>query len=245
MGNYKLVALDMDGTVLDEHQQISERNRQAIFAAIEAGVTVMFATGRGIQSVQPYIEELGLKSPIVTVNGGEVWREPRVLLARELLDVSEVQRLHRLALEHDTWYWGYAVEGLYNREHWIEDPASVSWLKFGFHYENVPVLDRIRKEIEGWGTLEVSNSHPCNIEINPKGITKASGVRQVCGLLGIDMSEVVAMGDSLNDIAMIRAAGLGVAMGNAQEAVKRAADLVTLSNTDNGVAEVIYKHVLT
>lgn len=90
----------------------------------------------------------------------------------------------------------------------------------------------------------MTNSHPCNIELNPKGVSKASGLKEVCRRLGIDMSEVVAVGDSLNDLAMIREAGLGVAMGNAQEEVKKAADWTTVTNEEDGVAEVIFKKVL-
>jgi hypothetical protein len=98
--------------------------------------------------------------------------------------------------------------------------------------------------VDSWSTLEITNSHPCNLELNPKGISKASGMRKVCELLGITMSEVVAMGDSMNDLSMIRAAGLGVAMGNAQDGVKAAADLVTATNDEHGVAKVIREYVL-
>jgi hydroxymethylpyrimidine pyrophosphatase-like HAD family hydrolase len=90
----------------------------------------------------------------------------------------------------------------------------------------------------------VTNSHPCNLEINPIGISKASGIEEVCRLIGISMSEVVAMGDSLNDMAMIKAAGLGVAMGNAQEELKAAADLVTVTNNEHAVAKIIREHIL-
>jgi hypothetical protein len=245
MGKYKLIALDMDGTVLDEEKKISDRNRRAILAAIEQGVTVMFATGRGIHRVRPYVEELGLKAPVVTVNGGEVWKTPQELLRRDPLGADEVIRLIELTKQYEgVWYWAYSVEGLYNRDRWVDDVSSVTWLKFGIYYENESALGRLREQAQSWGTLEISNSHPCNLEINPKGITKASGLRRVCELLGCDMSEVVAMGDSLNDISMICEAGLGVAMGNAQEEVRRAADVVTLSNTEDGVANAIEKYVL-
>jgi hypothetical protein len=244
MGNYKLVALDMDGTFLNEKGEISEENRKAIFEAMEAGVTVMFATGRGIQSAMPHIEALGLKAPIVSVNGGEVWKEPGVLLHRQTLPADDVRRMREVALRHGTWYWGYTVEGLFNRDRWIDDINSVIWLKFGYQYEKTDVLAQIREELGSWDCLELSNSHPNNIEVNPKGVNKADGIRRVCELLGIGMEQVVAMGDSLNDITMIREAGLGVAMGNAQETVKQTADRVTLRNDEHGVAAAIRKYVL-
>lgn len=78
---------------------------------------------------------------------------------------------------------------------------------------------------------------------NPAGVTKASGLAEVCRVLGIGMEQAVAVGDSLNDLAMIKEAGLGVAMGNAQEAVKQAADEVVAGNEEDGVAEAIRRFV--
>ncbi|MEC0247589.1 Cof-type HAD-IIB family hydrolase [Paenibacillus chitinolyticus] len=244
MSQYKLIALDMDGTLLNEEKQVSPANREAIYAALEAGVTVIFSTGRGVQSALPYAEELKLETPIVSVNGSEVWKAPHDLLKRTLLDLDLVRRMYDLAIEHDTWYWAYSVEGMYNRDNWAEDITKPQWLKFGFYTENKESLEIIRGELARWGELEITNSHPDNLELNPKGISKASGIEEVCNLLGIEMSQVIAMGDSENDIAMIRAAGLGVAMGNAQDGVKRIADLVTVTNDEDGVAKIIQEYVL-
>lgn len=245
MGNYKLIALDMDGTFLTEDKRISAENKAAIQAAAEAGVTVMFATGRGIQNVAGYVEELQLAAPIVTVNGSEVWSAPDVLHSRTLLDVELLKEMRAIALEYDTWYWAYSVDGIYNRDNWPDDIDSRQWLKFGYYYEDADKLSAIRAKLEAWDVLEITNSHPSNIELNPKGINKASGIRQVCGMLGIDMSQVIAMGDSLNDESMIREAGLGVAMGNAQEEIKKLADVVTGTNEEHGVAQIIKQYVLS
>lgn len=247
MGEYKLIALDMDGTLLTEEKTISEENRQAILEAVESGVTVMFATGRGIQSAYPYVEELGLTSPIVTVNGGEVWSRPGELHRRRPLDTELVFRLRELALQYDSWYWSYSVNGVFNKERWLDDQAAneQTWLKFGYYTEDTGILAAIRKELESWDRFELTNSHPFNIELNPKGVSKASGLHDVCAMLGITMSQAIAMGDSLNDIAMIREAGLGVAMGNAQDEVKRIADIVTDGNEEHGVAKVIREYVLS
>lgn len=243
MGPYKLVALDMDGTLLDEHSKISEENRKWIYAALDAGVTVIFSTGRGVQSALPYAVELELKTPIVAVNGSEVWKEPGVLLRREKMELDWIKRMHAMAVEQDTWFWAYAVEGVFNKEKWTDNMDGIEWLKFGFYTEDAGKLALIRAELESWDVLEITNSHPSNLELNPKGISKASGVGDVCKLLGIDMSQVIAMGDSENDIAMIRAAGLGIAMGNAQEEVKRAAKHVTVTNNESAVARVIREYV--
>jgi HAD superfamily hydrolase (TIGR01484 family) len=244
MVKYKLVALDMDGTLLNEEKLISEANRKAILAALEAGVTVIFSTGRGIQSAMPYVEELGLQTPMITVNGSEVWKAPGELLQRHILSAELVRKLHEIAVKHGSWWWAYSVEGVFNTEKWVEDISSIQWLKFGYYTEDMAVLAEIRSTVEAWDLLEITNSHPCNIELNPKGISKASGLEEVCKLLGISMSEVIAMGDSENDISMIRSAGLGVAMGNAQDEVKLIADLITVSNEEHAVARVINEYVL-
>ncbi|MEO3946854.1 Cof-type HAD-IIB family hydrolase [Gorillibacterium sp. CAU 1737] len=238
---YKLIALDMDGTVLNEDTQISEENRKWIHRAIEHGVTVMFATGRGLQSVQPYVQELGLVSPMIASNGGEVWEAPGLLKTRHTMDPEWIRELVELARKHDTWFWGYAVEGLFNKERWVEDLGSVEWLKFGYYYEDAEVLKTIQEELQTSGRYELTNSHPFNIEVNPYGVSKESGLREVCELLGITLADCIAMGDSRNDLKMIRAAGLGVAMGNAQEEIKAAADYITLHHNEDGVAHVIRK----
>jgi HAD superfamily hydrolase (TIGR01484 family) len=245
MGKYKLLALDMDGTLLNEEKLISIPNRNAILDALEAGVTVIFSTGRGIQSATPYAEELGLRTPMVTVNGGEVWKAPGELLKRHFLSAELIRSLHELAVKYDTWWWGYAVEGMFNTEKWAEDLDSLQWLKFGYYTEDLAVLSEIRGIVEAWDLLEITNSHPSNIELNPKGVNKASGIEEVCKYLGISMSEVIAMGDSENDIAMIREAGLGVAMGNAQESVKLIADITTVTNEEHAIARIINEYVLT
>ncbi|MBP1154351.1 MULTISPECIES: Cof-type HAD-IIB family hydrolase [unclassified Paenibacillus] len=246
MSHYKLIALDLDGTLLTDDKHISEENKAAIRLAEDAGVTVMFATGRGVQNVEAYIEELGLRSPLVTVNGSEVWKEPGVLLERHVVAPELIRRMHALAVYYDTWFWAYCVGDIYNKERWVPESEldAKQWLKFGYFTENVDSLAVIRQELASWNLLEITNSHPWNLELNPKGVSKASGLHQVCRLLGIEMSQVIAMGDSLNDVAMIREAGLGVAMGNAQDEVKALADIVTLTNEENGVAKVIRQYAL-
>jgi 5-amino-6-(5-phospho-D-ribitylamino)uracil phosphatase len=247
MGAYKLIALDMDGTLLTEDKKVSEENQAALLAAREAGITVMFATGRGIQNVLTYAEELKLMdAPLVAVNGSEVYRKPGDLLERHVLQAEQVHSLHQLAVKYDTWFWAYTVGDIFNKDRWVQkkELEERPWLKFGYYTEDLESLTAIRSEITSWGNLELSNSHPCNLELNPKGIHKAYGISKVCELLGLDMSQVIAMGDSLNDVTMIREAGLGVAMGNAQDEVKALADTVTLTNEEHGVAHIIHKYAL-
>jgi 5-amino-6-(5-phospho-D-ribitylamino)uracil phosphatase len=244
VSKYRLVALDMDGTLLNEEQRVTEETAHWIGEAMRSGIYVCLSTGRGFQSAVPYAEQLQLDTPMITVNGSEVWKKPHVLLHRTLMESEQVKRLRELAIKHDTWYWGYTVEGVFNKEKWVDDEQAREWLKFGYYTEDDAAREAVIERIPAIGEFEVTNSHPCNLELNPRGVSKATGIAKVCELLGIRMSEVVAVGDSLNDIAMIQAAGLGVAMGNAQEEVKRAADAVVYSNNEDGVAQVIREYVL-
>ncbi|SFT01609.1 Cof-type HAD-IIB family hydrolase [Paenibacillus sp. BC26] len=248
MGTIKLIALDMDGTLLNDRQEISSENAKWIHRALDAGVTVCFATGRGFPSALPYAEQLKLDTPMITVNGGEIWKRPHVLHKRTLMSASTLKRLHQEALKYpECWYWAYSTMDIYNKEQWIEpadDYEHHHWLKFGYHTEDAATREAILRETSSWGGLEITNSSPWNLEMNPEGVSKASAIRELCSLLGIDMSQVAAMGDSLNDIAMIREVGLGVAMGNAQEEVKAVADVVTVNHNEDAVARVIRDYVL-
>ena len=125
------------------------------------------------------------------------------------------------------------------------DLFTQEWIKFGFHIEEDEIRESVYKELVDKGLFEISNSSLKNIEVNALGINKAVGLQKVCDLLRISMDNVMAVGDSLNDIAMITEAGLGVAMGNAQETVKKAADDITGTNHVSGVAQAIHKWVLS
>jgi len=245
MTKYRLLALDLDGTLLNENSVITPDNKDWVLRAQEAGITVVLSTGRGFDSALTFAEQLGLKTPMITVNGGEIWREPHQLHRRSLLESDIVARLHKLALRYpDVWYWGYTTNGLFNKEQWVKEAAARNWLKFGYYTEERSVLQDILDEISSWEGLELSNSSPFNIEINPAGVSKASAIEEVCRMIGCDMASAVSIGDSLNDIAAIRSCGLGIAMGNAQEEVKMAADCVTTSHWEDGVAYAIQEYVL-
>ena len=96
MESIKLIALDMDGTLLNEFQEVSSENARWIQKALDAGIAVCFATGRGYQSALPYAEQLKLDTPMITVNGGEIWRRPGVLHRRSLMPSGMVKRLYEL-----------------------------------------------------------------------------------------------------------------------------------------------------
>jgi HAD superfamily hydrolase (TIGR01484 family) len=245
--NYKLLALDMDGTLLNDELHVTDVNLRWINKAIQQGIIVMLSTGRGYVNAIDYARDMELNAPMITVNGGEIWLKPNELLLRSTLSASWVVKLHELTeLYPHTWFWAYTTQRIYNKDSWQElhgDWTAYEWLKFGYYDEDITIINEIRQRIEAWQALEISNSSVYNLEINPLGISKASALEYLCAHLSIDLKDVIAVGDSLNDIKAIQAVGLGVAMENAQDEVKAAADAITFSNNEHGVAEVIRRYI--
>ncbi|AEN90191.1 Putative hydrolase YcsE [Priestia megaterium WSH-002] len=240
---FKLIALDMDGTLLNNQQEVSEENRAAIAKAQEQGVHVVLSTGRSLLTCREYAQSLQLSSYLITVNGSEIWDESGQLVERKLIEASHIEKMWNLTQEHKLNFWAVTTDKVW-RDEFPEDIVSQEWLKFGYDIPDDALREEVLKQIAGISDFEISNSSLTNLEINALGINKAKGIMTVCERLGISMDEVIAMGDSLNDMAMIEAAGCGIAMGNAQEAVKEAADWVTDTNVNNGVAKAISHWVL-
>lgn len=239
----KLIALDMDGTLLNAEHEVDERTKEAIRKALEKGVHVVLSTGRSLGTSYPYAEELGLNSYLVTSNGGEIWTMKKELLERHLLETEIVEKLWHLGAGLGVNMWMTSTEGVFVGEK-PDDFYEYEWLKFGCDTQDTTKLDQMIKESSHFADLEITNSLPTNIEINPKGVSKAKALKRVCKEIGITMEEVLACGDSLNDIKMIQEAGIGVAMGNAQEAIKKVANHITDTNTNSGVGKAIEKFVL-
>jgi len=121
---------------------------------------------------------------------------------------------------------------------------DLNFFKFGMRSDDPQVIHHLRKKLQGYETIKVTWSNTDLVEISRKGVSKETGVRLLCDHLGIDLSEVIAIGDNMNDFELISAAGLGVAMGNAQPELKAIADEVTDTNENDGVAKAIQKYVL-
>lgn len=241
--NIKLIAIDMDGTLLDDRQEISDGNREAIREARDQGIHVVISTGRTRMSCGDLVAPLELGTYLITVNGSEIWDGEGNLLERQLLDLEHIEQMWSLKNKYETACWAATVDQVW-RDPFPEDLSSHQWMKFGFDIEDDHIRNLILEELKKNKALEISNSSPTNLEINASGVNKAAAIEKVCERLGFTMENVMAMGDSLNDLAMIKAAGCGVAMGNAQQVVKDAADWVTETNLNDGVAVAIRKFAL-
>ncbi|WP_026582188.1 Cof-type HAD-IIB family hydrolase [Bacillus sp. J33] len=239
----KLIALDMDGTLLNSDGEIPDENRQAIREAKEKGIEVILSTGRSRLTARDHADSLELNSYLITVNGSEIFGPEGKLISRTPVDSKVMEWMWNLSQTHKTHFWATSCDRVWRNE-MPDNMHEHEWLKFGFDITDDEIRDIIHKELQSKGNLEITNSSLTNIEVNALGINKAKGIQQVTEILGISMENVMAMGDSLNDIAMIEESGWGVAMGNAQDIVKETANAVTASNDEAGVAQAIRKWVL-
>lgn len=239
----KLIALDMDGTLLNNELNVSEHTKEVITEALKKDIHVVLSTGRWLNSCYPYAESLELDSYLITSNGGEIWTIDKKLLDQHLLDSEKMEQMWNLGSGLGASMWMVATKEVYRNSR-PEDFHEHQWLKIGFETFEESMLDELIKELSHIEGLELTNSQPMNVEVNPIGVSKAKALNFVCGELGITMNEVMAVGDSLNDIKMIQEAGVGVAMGNAQAAIKEAADFVTDTNNKDGVAKAIKRFAL-
>lgn len=243
MADIKLIALDMDGTLLNDQLEVPEANRQAIEKALAKGVHVVISTGRAFETSFPFAVDLKLDSYLICVNGGEVWTMEKELLHRTTMRTELIEKLYNIAKQVGVRMWMVSTKGNH-RDELPPEYENYTWLKFGCYTEDQKKLDILVKEFSKYEELELTNSLPTNVEVNMKGVSKARALNFLCDKIGITMENVMAVGDSLNDIKMIQEAGVGVAMGNAQEAIKKVADHVTLDNNAGGVGKAIEQFVL-
>lgn len=239
MKRIRMIALDLDGTLLNSEHMITTRTERALREVADRGVLVVISTGRGYSRAEEYLDQLQFEHPLVLCNGGEIWSQPGQLLNRYTMDTQHILQMQNIAERLDLWYWAFAVEGDFNRDKFTSEPDRLTWIKFGFAATDARDLEAVRQEIEEIGEFEITNSHPKNMELNPKGVNKAAGLRQVCTLKGLQMQEVAAFGDSMNDVAMLRECGIGVAMANAQPSAIAVSNRHAPHHNEDGVAQVL------
>lgn len=259
---YRLVAVDLDDTLLNGQLQISPRTKAAIHKAREAGVVVTIATGRMYRSAVPYAQELGLDLPLITYQGaliksaltGEtILHQPvPAQLAQQVLDIARAQGLHINFYLNDRLYmeeWSDAGQD-YARLARVqpdivpdlsqllpENPTKV--LMIG----NPEELNQLQFKLKAFfgQELHITKSKPQYLEFIHPHASKGAAITHLAKLLNIQLNQVIAMGDSFNDVEMLQVAGCAVVMGNAQEEIKGYADLVTASNESDGVALALEK----
>jgi len=272
MSDYKLIAFDMDGTLLNTRKTIGEKTLKAIADAAAAGKHIVVNTGRSIPEMWDFMDRVpGLKY-LITTNGSVLYdvekRAPLQVTAidgdkiRELMDrvegrdlmvqfltedrsVCEAEKLKHV----DKYSMGQyratfekvctQVEDL--RVYFEQTGIAVPKMNFYHTSPEERVLSRIATEgID----VERVDSETASLEFTAKGVSKGAGLRRLCDLLGISIEQAIAVGDSGNDAAMLREAGLGIAVGNATEEIKAICGAVVADCDHDGCAEAVYRYLM-
>ncbi len=278
---YKLIAIDLDGTLLNPVGEINPKVRDVIRAAVEAGCLVTLATGRRQKPARLYANELGLKIPLIlytgsliydTLTGQPLFQHPMTseFLEQAIRIVREI-KLRPIVLQSpmqgEYIYMGPAIDDdIYSRSYaedklrsdlirrlsyeelsqvkealilsvtaplnCLPDLARVFPGKIQINYFGYPLRHKIIKELHAFDLVQAE-------------VSKGKALRWLAQHFGIDPAETMAIGDSSNDLEMLKAAGLGVAMGNASQEVKGVAGAVVGTNAEDGVAEAIERFVLS
>lgn len=283
----KLIASDMDGTLLNAEMQISEENVAAIRYAQAQGIEFMVATGRNRAEALPALTQAGIDCAMITLNGAQVFDKMGNSLFTAPIDQALVLKVLAILDAHGIYYEIATAEGTYtaNKEQRIESFATVmaemmphltynmaiamavahldffpihivddlhelvmredvSVLKvICFHKEGAQRLGPAAKEIDAFGELAVTSSGQNNIEINHRNAQKGIAVSHVAKDRQIPLSEVMTIGDNLNDVSMLQAAGVSFAMGNGLPEVKEYAKYVTETNIESGVGKAIRRAI--
>ena len=265
---YKLVALDLDETLLNDEFKISSRNREAIRRVVERGVRVTIATGRMFRSAVRYARELAIDLPLI-VHHGAMIREPgsgRTIRscpvpagpAKEILGLAGEEGFHiNLYIDDDIFVREENEESRFYQTIAPIPVRAVGDLNtFLARQGAAPIklsiinLDGRIKDLHSHlgdryaGRLTVLQPRPHFLEITSLEATKGQALKHLGELQNIEPGEIVAIGDNYNDVDMLRFAGLGVAMANAPAAVREAADIITQSYAEDGVAVFLERHIL-
>ncbi|WP_053020021.1 Cof-type HAD-IIB family hydrolase [Staphylococcus haemolyticus] len=280
----KLIATDMDGTLLNAAHEISQENVDAIKFAQSQGITVAIATGRAFYETNTPVAETDLSVPYICLNGAEVRDESFNIMNTSNLNHELVERIKSILDKDDVYYQIYTNRGIYT-----EDPtkdldiyldiakqagqeADVEKIKQGIQkridngtlkvvnsYEEIedipgelimkvlafnPDLEKINAigaELSAIPSLAVSSSSRGNLEITHSDAQKGIALESIANQLNIDLKDIMALGDNLNDVSMLERVGYPVAVENAMPEVKAVAKYVTDTNENSGVGKAIMK----
>lgn len=266
----KLITIDIDDTLVNTAKQVTPRVKAALQEATAQGVKVVLTTGRPLPGVQEYLNELGLNHQddqyAITYNGGVVQTTNGEELGGKELAYSDYLRLREVADELGAYLQVETIDAAYtsakeinywaSRENFLikmpliikpvdEMDPNDHYVKFMFIGDEADIdswRDALPADVKE--AYYIVKSTPQHLEFMHKDATKGSGLLTLVAKLGIDRSETMALGDQQNDVTMIEAAGLGVAMGNAVPEVKAVADVETTTQNTDGVGVAVEKWVL-
>ncbi|SFD68264.1 hypothetical protein SAMN05216238_103135 [Lentibacillus persicus] len=250
--------IDMDGTLLTSSNKISRRNTEAVNRLVNQGVEVFLATGRQYEITAPYHRMLGLKTPMICLNGASIHDGLTGNVAQKKTVTLDEERFHQITHERANNVMMHTTNGLYCKtvsdevNQWTKEsgmpPSYIgdlrradcqSVLKYsvrtGRHGSDMSYMFKEQADVIDW---------PDGFEIVAPGVSKWSSIQTLLHMFGINPAEAAAIGDGPNDIQMLRHAGVGVAMENAVPEATAAADLITKHHEHDGLADFIERHLV-
>ncbi|MFD2613221.1 Cof-type HAD-IIB family hydrolase [Paenibacillus gansuensis] len=259
---YRLIALDVDGTLLTDDHQLTENTKNTIRKVYEEGCGIVLCTGRSPVSTLPVMEKLGLSGTLITHNGAAtVASADRSVIHEFSYNVAEIEPLIRYCRDHQIQFDVNTAFEMYVEQ--MTPEAQDMYAQFYITPKVVAdvlaletpivkftcfaardIIDRIEKEWALLSTeLRIIRSGDAFIDVMHSHANKGSALKALAGTRNISSEEVIAIGNYYNDIEMIQFAGMGIAMDNSPDAVKAAADAVTSSNNEDGVHKAIEKYM--
>ncbi|AOR24548.1 Cof-type HAD-IIB family hydrolase [Clostridium taeniosporum] len=273
---YKLVCIDMDGTLLNGHSNISDRNKEALKKAVNKGVQIAISTGRIFASADYFAGLIGIKTDLISCNGAYIKnRSTNEVIYSNTLTDEQVLKIHDTIKDHNFKIIYYThdtaiVDSKFPENHTynitnklVSDDKKIKFFiesdisKILKNYsnkiikvicidnsENKNTLLNVKNNLLKFSDIETVSSGDNNFEVMQKGVSKGNAAKILSEKLGIKQDEVICIGDNENDLSMIKFAGLGVAMGNGSDIVKKSANYITDTNTNDGVAKAIERFIL-
>jgi hypothetical protein len=257
----KLIALDVDGTLLDDNHRISANNRDTIRRAAEQGVSIVLCTGRGSMSAKPVMDELGLEGVMITHNGASIMDTKGNVLheftfsVREVVDLIHYCRergihydlntsgnmiIDQLPADAAKMYEAYLAEPEMVHDVLKVNEPLVKFCMFG----SQAMMDQVERDWpDDQHELKFIRSGDYFVDVMRPDVSKGIALKKLAEIWQVDRSEILAMGNYFNDIDMLRFAGIGIAVANSPDEVKQAADEVTVSNNEEAVHVALCKHL--
>jgi len=270
----RMIAIDIDGTLLTPERQLAPRTIAAIQAAQAAGIIVTLATARRYGNSRQFADLLGITIPLITCDGALIMQHPAsTILHTQMLDAAIAQQVADILIAHrvqpivhhvvegaeETWsglaefdnpdlaLYFHEYPHVVRRPHQMlcrRQPAPLRVVGFATHEDITALAPEIAQLSCSWNSIERGNYGCAEITVMHQDCSKASGVATLAAHLEIPLNQVMAIGDNNNDSEMLEAVGWGVAMGHAPERVKALANAVTANNREDGVALAIERYVL-
>lgn len=272
MREYKIIAFDMDGTLLDSAKRITEESLEAINKAKEKGKIIAISTGRNFVELESYFDILKDVDYIIGISGGLIMDlKKREFIYRKPMDMDVVKELFARTKNDDAMihihsdksivqtdkvsnmakYSMGVYQNLFNEitlktdniaSFCIENETPV--YKFNFYCQNPEQREEIKSRVSDLD-MTIAFAETASLECSAKGISKGAGLKYIANLCNVSIEDTIAVGDADNDIEILKTAGLSIAMGNSNDNIKAMADVIVADNDHGGCAQAIYEYLLT